>query len=38
MWTRRVLWLIAIWSASVLALGIAALLMRALMSMAGLTG
>jgi hypothetical protein len=38
MWTRRVLWLIAIWSASVVTLGVAALLMRALMSMAGLTG
>ena len=32
------LWLIAIWSASVLALGVAALLMRGLMGMAGLTG
>ena len=38
MWTRRVLWLVAIWSASVLALGVAALLMRGLMNMAGLTG
>ena len=38
MWTRRVLWLVAIWSASVLALGIAALAMRVLMSLAGLTG
>ena len=38
MWARRVLWLVAIWSASVLALGVVALLMRGLMSMAGLTG
>jgi|HubBroStandDraft_2_1064218.scaffolds.fasta_scaffold240425_2 hypothetical protein len=38
MWGRRVLWLVAIWSASVLALGVAALLMRGLMNMAGLTG
>jgi hypothetical protein len=38
MWGRRVLWLVAIWSVSVLALGVAALAMRGLMSMAGLTG
>ena len=38
MWPRRVLWLVAIWSASVLTLGAAALLMRGLMSVAGLTG
>ncbi len=38
MWGRRVLWLVAIWSASVLALGVAALLMRGLMGVAGLTG
>lgn len=38
MWRHRVLWLIAIWSASVLALAIFALLMRGLMSLAGLTG
>jgi Protein of unknown function (DUF2474) len=38
MWGRRVLWLVAIWSASVLALGVVALLMRGLMSVAGLTG
>jgi hypothetical protein len=38
MWGRRVLWLVAIGSASVLALGVAALLMRGLMSVAGLTG
>ncbi len=37
MWTRRVLWMLAIWSASVLALGAFALLMRGLMGMAGLT-
>jgi hypothetical protein len=38
MWGRRILWLVAIWSASVLALGVFALLMRGLMNMAGLTG
>jgi len=38
MWGRRVLWLLAIWSASELALGVAALLMGGLMSMAALTG
>ena len=38
MWGRRVLWLVAIWSASVLGLGVFALLMRGLMSMAGMTG
>jgi Protein of unknown function (DUF2474) len=38
MWTRRVLWLVAIWSASVLALATAALAMRGLMNLAGLTG
>jgi hypothetical protein len=38
MWARRVFWLIAIWSASVLALGIVALAMRALMRLAGLSG
>lgn len=37
MWARRVLWLVAIWAGSVLALGVAALLMRGLMNMAGLT-
>jgi Protein of unknown function (DUF2474) len=37
MWGRRLLWLVAIWSASVLALGVFALLMRGLMGMAGLT-
>lgn len=38
MWARRVLWMVGIWSASVLALGVIALLMRGLMSAAGLTG
>jgi hypothetical protein len=38
MWGRRVLWLVAIWSVSVLTLAVAALAMRGLMSMAGLTG
>jgi hypothetical protein len=38
MWVRRVLWLIAIWSASVLTLTVAAALMRGLMSLAGMTG
>jgi len=38
MWRRRVLWLVAIWSASVLTLAVAALLMRGLMSVAGLVG
>ncbi len=38
MWGRRILWLVAIWSASVLALGVAALAMRGLMKVAGLTG
>jgi hypothetical protein len=38
MWTRRVLWMVAIWSASVLALTVVAAIMRGLMSLAGLTG
>ena len=38
MWVRRVLWLFAIWSASVLALSVVALAMRGLMGLAGLTG
>jgi hypothetical protein len=38
MWGRRVLWLVAIWSASVIALGAVAMAMRGLMSLAGLTG
>jgi hypothetical protein len=37
LWLRRSAWLIAIWTASVLALGIAALLFRLVMSSAGLT-
>jgi hypothetical protein len=38
MWRRRMLWMVAIWSASVLALAVAALAMRGLMGLAGLTG
>ncbi|MDB5401298.1 MAG: hypothetical protein QOF70_6220 [Acetobacteraceae bacterium] len=38
MWGRRALWLVGIWSASVLALGVFALLVRVLMNVAGLTG
>jgi hypothetical protein len=38
MWVRRLLWLFAIWSASVLALGVVALAMRGMMGLAGLTG
>ena len=38
MWVRRILWLFAIRSASVLALGVVALVMRGLMGLAGLTG
>ena len=38
MWVRRLLWLFAIWSASVLTLGVVALAMRGLMGLAGLTG
>ncbi len=38
MWVRRLLWMVGIWSASVLALGVAALAMRGLMNLAGLTG
>lgn len=34
---RRLLWLVAIWAASVAVVGIAALSMRLLMNMAGLT-
>jgi hypothetical protein len=37
MWLRRLLWLVTIWTASVLALGIVAFLLRLLMSAAGLT-
>jgi hypothetical protein len=38
MWGRRVAWLVAIWLASVLALGVAALAMRGLMKLAGYAG
>ncbi len=38
MWGRRILWLAAIWSGSVLALAVAAFAMRGLMSLAGLAG
>jgi hypothetical protein len=37
LWLRRSAWLVAIWTCSVLALGLAALLFRAVMSFAGLT-
>jgi hypothetical protein len=37
MWVHRVLWLVAIWSASVLAIGVVALAMRGIMGLAGLT-
>lgn len=36
-WARRVGWLVLIWTLSVLALGVAAGLMRLLMTQAGLT-
>ncbi|MGY3607571.1 MULTISPECIES: DUF2474 domain-containing protein [unclassified Bradyrhizobium] len=36
-WLRRVGWLVLIWAASVLALGIVAGLIRVLMNLAGLT-
>jgi hypothetical protein len=36
-WPRRIGWLVAIWAASVAALGLVALLFRLLMSAAGLT-
>jgi hypothetical protein len=36
-WLRRVGWLVVIWAASVLALGIVAGLIRVLMNLAGLT-
>jgi hypothetical protein len=36
-WLRRVGWLVLIWAASVLALGIVASVFRALMMLAGLT-
>jgi hypothetical protein len=36
-WLQRIGWLVLIWSASVLGLGIVATLFRILMSLAGLT-
>jgi Protein of unknown function (DUF2474) len=36
-WLRRVGWLVLIWAASVLALGVVAGLIRMLMTLAGLT-
>lgn len=36
-WSRRVLWLIAIWFGSVLALGVVASLFRFMMHLAGMT-
>lgn len=36
-WARRVLWLVAIWAMSVLALGAAAACLRLVMTAAGLT-
>jgi hypothetical protein len=36
-WLRRIGWLVLIWTASVAALGVAALLFRGIMSLAGLT-
>ena len=36
-WLRRVGWLVLIWAASVLALGVVAGLFRAVMNLAGLT-
>lgn len=37
MWWRRLAWMVAIWSAGVLTLSVFAVLMRGLMTMAGLT-
>jgi hypothetical protein len=37
MWLRRVGWLVLIWAASVLALGVVAGLFRVVMNLAGLT-
>jgi hypothetical protein len=36
-WLRRIGWLVLIWTASVATLGIVALILHALMSLAGLT-
>jgi hypothetical protein len=38
MWTRRVMWLVVIYAASVVVLGAAAMLLRRIMSLVGLTG
>ncbi len=37
-WLKRIGWLVLIWSLSVLALGIVALVLRFLMTLAGLKG
>ncbi|WP_073629337.1 DUF2474 domain-containing protein [Pseudoxanthobacter soli] len=37
LWVRRVGWLVLIWVASVAALGVVALVFRAVMSLAGMT-
>jgi hypothetical protein len=37
-WLHRIGWFILIWAASVATLGVVALIFRALMSLAGLTG
>ncbi len=36
-WPRRLGWLVLIWAASILALGLVAVLFRVLMNLAGLT-
>ncbi|PPA01301.1 DUF2474 domain-containing protein [Pseudomonas sp. MWU12-2312b] len=36
-WYRRVMWLIAIWFGSVVALGVVAILLRLMMKLAGMT-
>jgi len=36
-WLRRVLWLVAIWAASVACLGLAAYALRLVMGLAGMT-
>lgn len=36
-WLRRVGWMVLIWTASVLALAVVAMLLRVLMNLAGLT-
>jgi hypothetical protein len=37
LWARRLGWMVLLWTASVAALAIAALILRALMAVAGLT-